>query len=170
MFFGIVGGIYYVKSNFENVKFLLNGLGIAGTSAHSSNDRINALKTCIEIWKRSPLIGYSFGGVDPLIKLELGEVYISGDNGSGNTIGELLVSSGIIGLVPLILYFKNILSKKKYFNLTNEQNNYYSALILSFAFEFIILCMNQNFLRVYVWMHIAIINCAVISFENSKEK
>ena len=148
--------IYYIIKNPSKFSFLLSGLGIFGASAHSANDRINGLVTCINIFKSSPFLGYSLGGVDPIICKYKGISYLSGDNGSAmSIIGELLVSGGVVGTLIFAVYIFTLVffeSKKKRSELGN-------ALVYALFFELMILCMNQNILRPYVWMHIAILCC-----------
>lgn len=150
----IVGFLYIAKN--KNLIFLLNGLGIAGTSRHSSMDRINGLTTCLQIFRESPLVGVSLGGVDAQIAKYTGVVYTAGKNGSAmSIIGELLVANGIVGLIPFVLYIIKIIfggSKNK--SIYNCQ--IIKALRWALIFELGILCFNQNILRPYVWMLIAV--------------
>lgn len=139
------------------------GLGIGGGSTHSSGPRIEGLTKCIEIFKKSPIWGYSLGGVDPMIARYDGEVYSTLHNGAAmSVVGEILVASGVIGLIPFIFYFLSLLFRR-----TNSANIAYSnvirALKVAMVFELAILCFNQNILRPYTWWHIAILSAEMKS-------
>lgn len=136
--------------------FLLNGTGLAGKASHSTEHRMESLQNCIDIFRENPFLGYGLGGVDPILSLKAGHVYSTLDNGQGSTIGEILVASGLIGTVLLILYFIKLC-------VTKNKNPIHLSLVISLIFELLILCMNQNILRPYVWMHIAVLSA---SFRN----
>lgn len=141
--------IYWYKLN---LNFLISGLGIYGASAHSANDRINGLLTCLHIFAKSPILGYGFGGVDPIIAVFKGIEYTNNLNGMAMSIvGELLIANGILGLIPFCVFIMLIIKDYK------KSNNCYKALFYAFIFEIMILCFNQNILRPYVWMHIALL-------------
>lgn len=142
-------------------RFLLSGLGIGGTPSHSVKDRLSGLITCVQIFKNSPLWGYSLGGVDPMIAYYKRIPYTTGDNGAAmSVIGELLVASGLIGLFPLLAYLYQLLRipkrKSSGFLRSGNPQDIRKGLRYALCFEFIILCMNQNVLRPSLWMHIAI--------------
>ena len=139
----------------------LSGLGINGSAAHSSAPRLEGIDTCIKLFKKSPIFGYSLGGVDPMIAQYRGIKYSTLNNGAAmSIIGEILVANGILGMIPLVLYFVKILLVKA------KSNNIAEALKLALLFEIMILCFSQNILRPYVWWHIAF----YISIINYKEK
>ena len=154
--------IIRIISNMD-LLFLLNGLGIAGTAAHSSKARIECLQNCINIFKENPLLGYSLGGVDPMLARSAGRTYIAGENGAGNVLGELLVANGVVGLIPFVWYFYTILFGN--FRKLRLRSNTYSAVRTALIFEFIILCMNQNILRVYFWCLLAVLNALEITIK-----
>jgi len=141
--------------------FLLNGLGLKGMASHSVDQRLNGLFTCLDIFLDNPLAGYSLGGVDPIIYKYRNEVYFSGENGSAmSIIGEILISGGIIGLIPFFTYVVKLIFPKTIDNISDKKLNVLYALIWSFIFEMAILCMNQNILRPYVWIQIAVLSSA----------
>lgn len=149
-------GIFYIIENASKFIFLLNGLGLSGTSAHSANTRIDGLNVCFNIWLESPFIGYSLGGVDPIISQYTETIYITGNNGAATSIvGELLVAGGVFGVIAFLGYIYTLLFKnrKKY------DDELVNALSYGLLFQLFILCMNQNILRLYVWINIAILSC-----------
>lgn len=164
-FIGIIVIYYIFIRGKVDLTFFLQGMGILGTSAHSSSSRINGLIRCIKIFKESPFFGYSLGGVDPVIAQYLGIPYSTLNNGKGaSIIGELLVACGLIGIVPLLNYFKTLIFK------SIKYKEEYTALAWAFGFELFILCFNQNILRPYFWWHIAILSAAVSNLKIDKMK
>ncbi len=157
----IIGFVYILTS--KELNFLLNGLGIAGTANHSSGPRINALITCLQIFRESPIFGVSLGGVDAQVAQFNNIEYVTGNNGSGTSIiGELLVANGIIGLIPFVAYMiKIIFGDHKSRSVYNSQ--VVKALRWGLVFELAILCFNQNILRVYLWSLIAVLSATEFS-------
>ena len=142
----------YAFSHFD-LTFLFNGLGLFGTSSHSSSARINGLMLSFKIFNDSPLAGYGLGGVDPITAQYMGVTYSTLNNGySTSIIGDLLIASGGLAVFIIIAYFcimiRNSLCK------TRIQK----ALSATLVFELIILCFNQNILRPYFWMHLAVMS------------
>ncbi len=142
----------YAFSHFD-LTFLFNGLGLFGASSHSSSARINGLMLSFKIFNDSPLAGYGLGGVDPITAQYMGVTYSTLNNGySTSIIGDLLIASGGLAVFIIIAYFcimiRNSLCK------TRIQK----ALSATLVFELIILCFNQNILRPYFWMHLAVMS------------
>ena len=153
-----LGVFFVVKILKLDFSMFTAGLGIGGGSTHSSGPRIEGLIKCIDIFKESPLWGYSLGGVDPMIARHDGVVYSTLNNGAAMSIGgEILVAGGVVGLIPFALYFMNLLIGKTY-SKSSTLTNVIKALRMAMLFELAILCFNQNILRPYVWWHIAILS------------
>ena len=130
----------------------LNGTGIAGTANHS--DRSQNWPVILGVFMDSPFIGYSLGGIDPVFAARRGVTYVAGMNGAGGNVWlEVLLASGIIGIIPFIFYFVRLLNKKG--NLNNET---FYALQWGLIFIMLALWLCQNILRPYFWWHIAILN------------
>lgn len=164
-FFATLIGILIVLLTNENLSFLLAGLGIMGGSAHSSVERLDGFITQLEIFSRNPLKGYSLGGVSQAIAFEKGVTNISQEtikpfDISMNIFIEVLTASGIIGFAFFLYYVYVLLirSKKSYNSSINNNHIIMHSLIWGLLFEFVILCFNQNILRAYLWVHIAILN------------
>ena len=140
----------------NGINFLITGLGIGGSSSHSSSPRINALIGTMKVFLDSPLIGYSLGG----ISVEYCNMYhIPMDTGATMCVWmELLAASGIIGIVLFAFWFYELLfsgmSKNK-LNKISAQNEL-RGLFYAVIFECLILAINQNILRVYFWTLLAV--------------
>lgn len=142
-----------------NVTFFMTGFGFGAKPFDSIDARAGGLGACLDIFFKSPIFGYSLGGVDPMLAQVQGIEYVQGANGeSRSTIGDLLVGCGIVGLIPLIIAFKQIITGatglKSHFRSSSDLQR---AMVWALVGELIILCMNQNILRMYVWIHIAMV-------------
>jgi len=129
--------------------------------------RMMALQDTIDIFKQSPLIGYGLGGVSSAIAELHGftsNVVDSEMSFSGMSIfAECLAASGIIGFFPFLFYMWTLMRKP--FVLAKKLNDpdmvvLLRAVTLSFIFFFIKLQFNQNILRPYFWLNIAVLSSA----------
>ena len=154
------------KKLISNFSFLLGGLGLLGASDHSSSARLGGLSLSFRILKDSPFIGYGLGGVDPITAQYLNINYSTLINGlSTSIVGDLLVASGSIAVILIIIYFFKLI------NVNKNETDIKKALATALFFELIILVFNQNILRPYLWMHIAIMSAVYrdkITFGNNQ--
>lgn len=163
----ILIGVFYIFLLNENLLFLLSGLGIMGTSAHSSVERLDGFITQLEIFSRSPFRGYSLGGVSQVIAFEKGVTVFSQEtikpyDISINIFVEALTASGLIGFIFFLSYMYCLTFRpmKSIANLdeTDEKALLMKAFVWGLLIELAILCFNQNILRAYLWIHIAVLN------------
>lgn len=162
-----VGLICISVNNGNQFRFLLNGTGLAGTANHSTNTRFLSALSTYSLFMDHPFWGVSLGGVDPSIAIRLGQNYTTADNGKSLSIFiEALAASGIIGIIPFILYFKTIFSELnrvcKVINLGCSE--ILQSLRWALIFEIGILQLSPTILRQYFWMHIAIITTCIHRF------
>jgi len=146
--------IVFINKYVYDLEFLLAGLGINGGTAHSKMERINKLETTLEIFKNHYLFGTGLGGVNvetakfnglnPFM-VDLSTIT------SINVTAELLLASGLIGFICFVVYIFKV------FKLYNRADRYTKALLIGFAFIIFMLQMNQNILRPYFWIHLALI-------------
>lgn len=141
----------------------VQGLGLGGTAAHSSSDRLNGLNNVIMVIKQSPFFGYSLGGVDPQICVMKGIEYSATMNGLVGfmVFAEVFAGLGLFGFLFFLYYIYQI-TLAKYLKIRKKWEEKTKqiavAFILSTVFELMILQMNQNILRPYLWIHIALIS------------
>ena len=142
---------------------LLGGTGIANTAGHSVIERESTLGDTFEVFIRHPLIGQSLGGVSSAIAALHGSVVTSFQD-SKLTEGmsvfvEVLAASGLIGIIPFVVFL--VLTIRKPLKLAGESDPCYAAclraLVRSLVFAWAILQFNQNLLRPYLWVHLAIL-------------
>jgi len=152
---------------FDQIKFMLQGLGVYGYAGHSSEQRISELSDTFEAFWKSPWIGYSLGGIPSAIAQVRGtsiNTQIQTKEFEGmNIFAETLAASGIIGFVFFmiflsILFYKSLKLIKALKPLNAEFSNLLLALLMGLFIELLILNMNQNILRAYLWVHIGIVN------------
>lgn len=159
----IIMVIRYLFWTGRDVMSLFRGLGIFGQGDFSSGPRIKGLTTCLEIFMESPFFGYSLGGVDPMVAQYNGISYSTLYNGRAmSVIGEVAAASGIVGLIPLVFYLKELFfgTRKSVSRTERKKSSAHMALIWAFCFELVILCFNQNLLRLYVWCLIGVLSAS----------
>lgn len=149
-------------------KFLLRGTGIGKTANHSVAIRgFAALKT-FEVFAKHPLIGVSLGGIDPSIARSMGIKYTTSKNGLSLSIFlEALAASGVIGIIPFIMFFITIYKNSKELSQKLPWNyaDIIKAIFWALVFELAILQLSPTILRQYLWMHIAILIACINNFK-----
>jgi hypothetical protein len=87
---------------------------------------------------------------------------------------EVLAASGIIGFVFFVIFLSRFLFSSrllrnlylsKGININPLFFRVHKYLILSGVFQLLLLCMNQNILRNYLWAHFAIINLSFFALK-----
>jgi hypothetical protein len=129
---------------------------------------------------KSPLWGYSLGGIAPAIAQLKGYTTITQEivkNTEGMCIFmEVLAATGIIGFVFVVGFMYQILfSGRRLRKLIQPQFNVrlsqsikiHHLLIVALIFQLLLLCLNQNILRNYLWVHIALVNVSFFVVKNS---
>ena len=116
------------------------------------------------MFTESPLWGYGFGGISAEAMardgMSLAEMEAMGRGGvTGNVFLEVLAASGLVGAILLLAYgivlIRPMFSRKIW---TGKGDTIALALILALLGEAIMLAMNQNLLRNYTWLHIAVLS------------
>ncbi|MFL6464443.1 MAG: hypothetical protein ACJ73N_08575 [Bryobacteraceae bacterium] len=141
----------------------LNGTGISDAAAHSVVQREDALNDTLIVFRQHPLIGESLGGVSSGIAALHGETiksFEASKNFEGmNVFAEALAASGIIGIIPFLCFLFATIHRplKLAANATPFYATLLRALLRSLVFGWAILQFNQNMLRPYLWVHIALL-------------
>lgn len=155
----IIGPLFLyllVTVNFKNWMFLLSGTGIAGSADHSSNIRLGQFWDTIDLFLKSPVIGYGMGGIGSY----LGRAYALAPNEATgmNVTAEVLASSGILGFPFFVLFMWSVLIKPFSSRFVpGEMTDALRSAAVGMALLFFILQFNQSILRLYVWNHIAVV-------------
>lgn len=147
---------------------LLNGTGIGNTAAHSVLQREDAFSDTLTVFLEHPLVGQSLGGVSSAIAGLHGEIVSSFEASKlfegMNVFAEALAASGAVGIIPFAIFLtKTIRNPLRLASVVDPlYGNLLRALVRALLFCWIILQFNQNMLRPYLWVHIAVL-CAVYS-------
>lgn len=164
----IVALFAYVANSgmLDEYAFLLSGTGINGAASHSVDDRSSLAKETFNIFLENPFVGVSLGGIPEHIASLMG-VNASDKQFEGSVVFlEVLAASGIFGIIPFLIYFIKVISSGyRVFNC--KKNTVGLSLIYALIAELIILQFNQNILRPYFWMHLAVLSTC-ITFQNDK--
>jgi len=167
----IIVFIFIVIIYWKEINFLFNGLGIGGEPNHSSKPRIQETIDTFRIFLQSPIIGYSLGGIPSAIA-NLKGIHISTQLEAKHFEGlnifvQVLAASGIFGFLFFILFFLFLFYKAKIVSNKLKNISYIFSIIikgLSFSlfWELIILSLNQNILRPYLWIAIGMLSSSII--------
>ena len=166
--------------NFNSFISVFEGLPILSRYSHSAWMRIDDFEYTWDVFMKSPLWGYSLGGIAPAIAQLKGYTTITQEivkNTEGMCIFmEVLAASGIIGFVFFVGFMYQILfSGRRLRKLIQPQFNVrlsqsikiHHLLIVALIFQLLLLCLNQNILRNYLWVHIALVNVSFFVVKNS---
>lgn len=163
-----VGYVLHSDNVFDEYSFLLSGTGIGGTPAHSVDTRSDSMRKTLEVFFENPIIGVSIGGVAEKIAQDENQSGNLKDN-EGTAVGlEVLAASGIIGIIPFLVYFYKII-KKSFIRFIYSKDDIGKGLLLALLAEIAILQLNQNILRPYFWMHIAVLS-VYLRYKSVEEK
>lgn len=155
----------------ENI--LLRNVGANGDAANIYT-RLDGWKTSWELFCESPIYGYGLGGISAegmRLKGMSREQMIAYGRGAftGNVFLEILAATGIFGTFAFLIYGFSLVSPS-FFQKRQHAEAYYIELSLVIALigECMLLAMNQNILRSYTWIHVAILSCCLIKNEVNK--
>lgn len=152
------------------------GLGLGG-DIRSSGPRLNALLDTWELFKSSPFMGVSLGGLDSEIAYNGGLSYTSELNGSFSMCvsAEALAAYGLTGAIFFFKYiydttigcYRRIRTDGK---MDQQQKQLVYALLLGHVLIFAALQLNQNILRQPYWAHLAVISAAQLLSTTKSER
>jgi len=157
----------------DNFSFLAGGLGLSGGSAHSSEGRTTDFGLTWQTFLNYPLLGTGIGAVPVDIASQRGSTVVSlesaKDNEAMSVFIEILASTGLIGGVLLTAFAVSVTNqcriKKREFDLWRRL--ILRGLCWSILWLLIILQFNQNFLRIYVFLDIAVLICCLTASGSS---
>jgi len=159
----------------EIINVLLNGTGIGDTANHSVSYRMSDLMNVLTVFQQSPILGKGLGGIYAQIAENLGcdpnKVSVQDVSSGMSVFAEVLAASGIIGFVFFAMYILVLIIKPLNLARKKDGNSKYIllALVLALIVEFGILQFNQNILRPYLWIHIAMLSMFYFIIKNNKE-
>jgi|SaaInlStandDraft_6_1057023.scaffolds.fasta_scaffold28647_1 O-antigen ligase len=161
---------YYLATNVAYFSILTSGL--SGEAA-SVNLRLKSTIDTFIVFFDSPFIGYSLGGVSSAIanlnNLSIDD-FASAKIEGNMVLAEVLAASGIIGFLPFIIFLWSIFIKPFFLirmNKSNDLSIILYGIILATLIQFFMLQFNQNILRPYFWLNIAML-CVVYNLYKKK--
>jgi hypothetical protein len=146
-------------NNTIDLNIFLAGSGLNNSASHSVSIRADQFRETVMVFKEHPFIGLSLGGVSSRL------AQIHGIVNDGKTylgfpvIMDLLAASGVIGIIPLLLFLGiNTVGMIKPIRRQwpDERAKWLRALVRATIYELLILSVDQNVLRLYVWFHLSI--------------
>lgn len=152
------------------LKFLFEGSGLAGTASHSVDTRKLRTNDTFRVFLKNPVIGVGMGGVAEEIAKADGLNYHDHEVlkiSEGMCVGaEVLAGTGILGFLSLGCYLGSLIRKalRQAGRSGQQVALLLRALSYSLIAELLLLQFNQNILRPYVWLHIAIL-CTIIRLQ-----
>src|SRR6185312_11963478 len=162
----IIGTARELRDNPATMLMLLNGTGLSNTAAHSVVERENSFEDTLDAFVEHPVIGRSLGGVSYAIGQAHGEDLHSFEASKQfegmNIFAEVLAASGVVGIIPFVFFLAALIGKpwKLAKNIAPGNAALLRSLVRSLLFVLAILQFNQNILRPYLWIHVAILATA----------
>ncbi|GEM_PF-2477678 len=163
----VLGALLVVRLiGVDNIAIVFRGTGLLGQDASwSFAQRANMLMDTFQAFWNSPLIGRSLGGVNVAVaelhgyKPETFEEASKLFTGLGAFL-EVLAASGAVGVIPFLIYWSLLMWKPWVARtiLPPNERSTMLALVVSLAMATVILQVNQNVLRPYLWFHVAILS------------
>lgn len=142
--------------------FLLEGTGIGDSSSHSVSERWQGLSDVLAIFHASPIVGYSLGGLSPAIgalnDVDVTDLETAKQFEGLGVFPQVLAASGLIGFIPFAMYIFALVVKPYRLSANVPEKLLLRALVYALVFELLILQFNQNILRPYLWLHIALLS------------
>jgi len=87
------------------------------------------------------------------------QAYTNSSSPPTNVTLELLANLGVFGLISFLCFFVGVIAKSyaKIYAFKSEKAKIIKGMIISLIIFGIVLQANQNYLRIYMWMHLGII-------------
>jgi hypothetical protein len=153
-----------------NMKFLVNGLGLFGTASHSSDDRLGSLAHTWQAFVNHPLVGAGLGALPVDIAGQQG-AYVSSladaKSYEGGVLSiEILASTGLIGMLLMSGFVLSVFryTRVHWLQFSHAERTFVSGLNWGIALLMLLLHFNGQFLRVYIYIDIAVLLCCVAVF------
>jgi hypothetical protein len=169
IFIGVLASVQTarVTAALEQMSWLINGLGLFGQSSHSSAGRSDLMLLTWNAFLAHPLVGTGLGAVPAEIAAQLGAPMLTIDDAKQNegmsVAVETLASIGIIGFLIVIGFVSSLVMRYRVVYAKGDAERRHTLRGLSWAIGWLLLALqfNQNFLRIYVWMDIAILTALI---------
>ena len=150
------------STDLSTLTFLASGLGVSDdTSADSTLGRWQIAMQTLHIYTSTPIIGVSLGGVAPAIGRQNSATIVDNEDAKDNeglcTTLEVLAASGTFGFLFYLAYVAGLFRAMAQLP---QEEVLGKALGWGLVFLILILQLNQNILRSYLWFHIGLLSAA----------
>ncbi len=153
----------WYAGNRDAVAIIVSGTGLLGTASHSVDERKDHLDETLRTIADHPWMGQSLGGVTESVAGYMGMKPMNFDETKpyeGQSVfAEAVAASGLPGSIPFFCFL--VVSLAAPIRLASRtpsaQAAWLRALTQSLVFAWAILQFNQNILRVYLWVHVAVL-------------
>lgn len=163
VYFLVGKAIDWFNEDPETIRVLVSGTGLLGTASHSVDEREDHLHDTLQVIAHHPWMGQSLGGVTESIAAYHGlkpQNFLESKQYEGQSVfAEVVAASGIPGSIPFFCFLiVTIAAPLRLARRSSPQHAaWLRALVLALVFEWATLQFNQNILRVYLWVHIALL-------------
>jgi hypothetical protein len=153
----------WFDENPETIRIVVSGTGLLDTASHSVDEREEHFGDTLQAIADHPWMGSSLGGVTESVASYIGirpQNFEETKRFEGQSVfAEVVAASGIPGSIPFFCFIVIYLTAPLKLARTASpfQAAWLRALVLSLVFEWAILQFNQNILRLYLWVHIAVL-------------
>jgi hypothetical protein len=159
-----------------NLNVFLSGTGLNNTPAHSVNVRMQQFQDTEAVIRQDPWLGYSLGGVAERIAQIKNEPYsttaaVKTHWGFPVPV-EVYAASGLVGIIPFLWFFYRITAGERTLLRSRSQDErakWLRALIRALIFEWLCLAVDQNLVRVYLWLHIGVLMAVAYNLRHRSE-
>lgn len=158
--------VLYELLGYQFFRSLMQGVGglfaAEDISSHSIDDRTTGMRDTFLVWLENPLLGVSLGGVAEAIAAMRGVPRVSADGKEIeglNVFAEILAGTGIVGFALFMWFLSAVIGGAlwKRAQLIEPYASWLQALAIASFVQLLMLFWNQNILRPYVWMHLAML-------------
>jgi hypothetical protein len=155
--------VSWIRDDPSTIRILVSGTGLLGTVAHSVDERQGHLQDTLQSIADHPWMGTSIGGVTESIASYMGERPQNFEETKifeGESVfAEVIAASGLPGAALFFCFLGIYLVAPIRLARSSSpvEAAWLRALVLALVFELGILQFNQNILRLYLWVHIAVL-------------
>lgn len=165
---GYVARDYFLEHE-DRVLELLQGTGIAGTAAHSVDDRLQATIETWQAFRDHPMIGCGLGGISENIAAQNGYYLTSLADAkefeSGNITVGVLAAGGIVCSFPFWAFAVFLWRRVRGLDERILIGGIARSLGIALLMQVIVLQFNQNILRNYLWLNVGLLLMALSAYE-----
>lgn len=154
----------------DDLAFLGAGIGLFGQASHSSDDRTNAFLWTWNVFLQHPILGTGIGAVPVEVAAQRGAVILSledaKDNEGFSLVIEILASTGLIGGALLGMFWYSALREFRAICRRVSESDRHALMGVFWALAWLLFAMffNQNFLRLYIFVDIAVFVSGLVAF------